>query len=71
MRVRDLPRLSQSEIDTETVGHIIVQKAEEISATMIVMANRSKGAVTEFFMGSVSKYVLAHSKKPVCVAKGI
>ncbi len=65
------PRCSQSEIDTETVGHIIVQKAEELNATMVVMANRSKNAVTEFFMGSVSKYVMAHSKRPVLIAKGI
>lgn len=35
------------------------------------MGNHNKSAVTEFFMGSVSQYVMHHCKKPVLVARGI
>jgi len=61
----------KSETDTESVGHIICQKAQDIKATIVVMANHNKNAVTEFFMGSVSQYVMHHCRKPVLVTRGI
>lgn len=44
---------------------------QDLKATMVVMANHNKGAVAEFFMGSVSQYVMHHCLKPVLVTRGI
>jgi nucleotide-binding universal stress UspA family protein len=62
-----LPLLPQSEVDTESVGHVLCKKAEELDAAAIVMACHSKGRVAEFFLGSVTQYVTHHSKRPVVV----
>jgi nucleotide-binding universal stress UspA family protein len=61
----------QSETDSQSVGHIICQKAEDLKSTLVVMGNHNKSSVAEFFMGSVSQYVTHHSKRPVLIVRGI
>ncbi len=53
------------------MGHIICQKAEDLRASLIVMANHNRSAVAELIMGSVSQYVMHHAKKPVLITKGV
>ncbi|KAG2499538.1 hypothetical protein HYH03_002484 [Edaphochlamys debaryana] len=59
----------KSEVDTNSVGHVICMKAEELRAAAILMGSHNKGPVAEFFLGSVSQYVSHHSKVPVVIVK--
>ncbi|GLC52279.1 hypothetical protein PLESTB_000604400 [Pleodorina starrii] len=58
-----------SETDTNSVGHVICTKAEELKAACVLMGSHNKGPVAEFFMGSVSQYVSHHCKMPVVIVK--
>lgn len=69
-RYSPFPPLSQSEVDTESLGHIVCEKAEELKATLVVMGNHGKGKVAEFFRGSVSQYVSHHCKRPFLIVRG-
>lgn len=48
-------------------GETIVDTAQKMDASMIVMGGRGLGAVKSVLMGSISSYVLHHSKVPVFV----
>lgn len=50
-------------------GSAICQYAKDLEADMIVMGNSGKGAVSSFVMGSVSQYVIHHTKSPVLIVK--
>ncbi|XP_048740412.1 uncharacterized protein LOC125654493 [Ostrea edulis] len=47
----------------------IISKAEEVGASMIVMGTRGLGTIRRTLMGSVSDYVVHHSKMPVIVVR--
>ncbi len=53
------------------MGHIICQKAAELRASAVVMGTHNKGAVKEFFMGSVSHYIMQNCKCPVVVVRNV
>eukprot|EP00879_Flechtneria_rotunda_P003575 GHRR01003809.1.p1 GENE.GHRR01003809.1~~GHRR01003809.1.p1 ORF type:complete len:175 (+),score=39.74 GHRR01003809.1:47-526(+) len=57
----------KSEVDTESVGHVLCKKAEELDAAAICMASHNKGRMAQFFLGSVSQYCIHHSKRPVII----
>lgn len=57
----------QSEVDTESVGHVLCKKADELDAVAICMATHNKGRMAEFFLGSVTQYCTHHSKRPVII----
>lgn len=57
----------QSEVDTESVGHVLCKKADELEAVAIVMASHNKGRMAEFFLGSVTNYCTHHSHRPVVI----
>ena len=40
-------------------------KAEELGAEPLVVAAHDKGPIEELLLGSTSKYVAAHCKRPV------
>ncbi|MEW5306820.1 MAG: hypothetical protein WDW36_009258 [Sanguina aurantia] len=60
----------KSEVDTESLGHIVCEKAEELKATLVIMGNHGKGKVAEFFRGSVSQYVAHTCKRPFLLVRG-
>ena len=43
----------------------ILREAERLSADVVLMGTRARGAVSELFVGSVSKEVLRQSTRPV------
>ena len=50
-------------------GHTVVQKAEEIGADLIVVGNRGHGTIRRTLIGSVSEYILHHSRVPVIICR--
>ncbi|GIL49589.1 hypothetical protein Vafri_5924 [Volvox africanus] len=53
--------------DNESIGAVICRRAEQLQASCVVMAKHNKGAVKEFFVGSVCNYCTHHCKSPVLV----
>lgn len=49
------------------IGEAIIKQATSLQAAMIIMTSHSKNAVKKFFIGSVTDYVVHHSKMPVVV----
>lgn len=48
-------------------GHVIVSSADNLNASMIVMGTRGMGLLRRTILGSVSDYVIHHTKVPVTV----
>lgn len=63
--------LSNEKIENETIlsvgdaGLRIVQMAEANKCDLIIMGSRGLSGIKEFLIGSVSNYVLHHTKTPV------
>jgi nucleotide-binding universal stress UspA family protein len=51
-------------------GEAIVAEAARLEADTIVIGSHGHGAVHHLLAGSVSEYVLRHSKRPVLVVPG-
>ncbi|DBA83007.1 hypothetical protein WJX77_006830 [Trebouxia sp. C0004] len=49
------------------IGEALIKHATSLQAVMIIMTSHSKNAVKRFFVGSVTDYVVHHSKMPVVV----
>ena len=56
-----------AESTSQKPGPAILKKAEEVGASMIVMGSRGLGLLRRTMLGSVSDYVLHHSKIPVFI----
>ena len=48
-------------------GHMVVEAANKCNAAMIVMGSRGYGVIRRTILGSVSNYVVHHTKIPVTV----
>lgn len=57
----------KSETDTESVGHVLVKKADALGACFLALASNSRSRVAELFLGSVTQHVLHNSRRPVVV----
>jgi nucleotide-binding universal stress UspA family protein len=57
----------KSETDTESVGHVLVKKADALGACFLALATNSRSRVAELFLGSVTQHVLHNSRRPVVV----
>jgi len=57
------------ETERDSAGHLIVKKAEEFEAELIVTGTRGLGTLSRAVMGSVSGYVVHHAKIPVLVCR--
>lgn len=57
----------KSETDTESVGHVLVKKADALNAAFLALATNSRSRVAELFLGSVTQHVLHNSRRPVVV----
>jgi nucleotide-binding universal stress UspA family protein len=57
----------QSETDSDSIGQVLVKKAQVENAVALVVASHNKGKLKELFTGSVTKYVVANLRTPVVV----
>lgn len=53
--------------DNDSIGEAVCKRAEALSAAAVVMAKHQRGAIAEFFLGSVTKYCTTHCKQPLIV----
>jgi len=53
--------------DCNSVGRAVCERAEELNVYAVVLASHNKGAIQEFFLGSVSKYCTHHCTHPVVI----
>jgi len=61
--------LSSSSTNKEDIGSLLVSSSEYLGANYIIIGSRGLGRIRQFFMGSVSKYVVEHAHCPVLVVK--
>jgi nucleotide-binding universal stress UspA family protein len=59
--------LVRCDTSTDSIGQLVVNRAAALGAAAIVMAKHNKGVIKEFFVGSTTSYVVAHSRVPVIV----
>ncbi|KDD72741.1 hypothetical protein H632_c2951p0, partial [Helicosporidium sp. ATCC 50920] len=53
--------------DNDSIGEAIVKRAEVLKAAVVIMAKHQRNALTEFFLGSVTKYVTHHLGQPLII----
>ncbi|KAI7840666.1 hypothetical protein COHA_005588 [Chlorella ohadii] len=53
--------------DNDSIGEAVCKRAEALNAAAVVMAKHQRGAIAEFFLGSVTKYCTHHCKQPLVV----
>ena len=51
-------------------GQVVLNAADQKQATMIVMGTRGLGLLRRTVLGSVSEYVINHTRVPVTVVPG-
>lgn len=49
------------------IGEAICKHADQLKPTFVILTKHSKSALATFFVGSVTKYCLAHIRQPVLV----
>lgn len=52
---------------TSLIGETICKQAAELDAAFTLLTKSSKNAITNFFVGSVTKYCVQHSQNAVVV----
>ena len=52
---------------TSDAGHVIVKTAEEEKVSLIIAGTRGKGLIRRTILGSISDFILHHSKVPVLI----
>ncbi|WP_309120078.1 universal stress protein [Paenibacillus sp.] len=67
--LRPVPNRWRTFIAEGRAAKAILAFAGETGSDLIVMGNRGRGGWTELFLGSVSHYVVQHSRVPVLVMK--
>jgi nucleotide-binding universal stress UspA family protein len=55
--------------DNDSIGKVIINASNKLECDLIIVGSRGLGKLEKFFMGSVSSYVVNHSKIPVLLIK--
>lgn len=53
--------------DADSIGEAICKRAAALNAAAVCMAKHQRGAISEFFLGSTTKYCTAHCATPLIV----
>lgn len=57
----------RSEVVEGSPSHVLIERASELDAAMIVIGSRGRGGFTELLLGSVSHQVAHHAIRPVVI----
>lgn len=60
---------AQADVDTDSVGFAVCQRAEALNVVAVVMAGRNRSRTGDFFLGSVTNFCTQHCKKPVLLVR--
>lgn len=61
--------VSSSTMNKQNIGALMVSSAQQLETDYIIIGSRGLGAFGQFFLGSVSKYVVEHAHCPVLVVR--
>jgi len=61
--------ISTSTGNNQAIGATIIDTSKQFDVDYIIVGSRGLGILSQFFMGSVSKYVVEHSTCPVLIVK--
>lgn len=67
MQPEPVVHVVKSEVDTDSIGNVVCQRAEALAVAAVVIAGHRKSKVGDFLMGSVTNFCTHHCKKPVLV----
>lgn len=59
----------QSAVKKGNPGSVLTQMAQDFEVDLIVMGSHNRGSIGQFFLGSVSNYVLHNTECPVLIIK--
>jgi nucleotide-binding universal stress UspA family protein len=57
--------------ETDHVGEALCDRAEREQVDLLVVSDKGHNAFTRFLIGSVSRFVLRHSTRPVWLHRGV
>ena len=60
---------AQADVDTDSVGFAVCQRAEALNVVAVVMAGRNRSRTGDFFLGSVTNFCTQHCRKPVLLVR--
>eukprot|EP00798_Chlamydomonas_sp_ICE-L_P004764 gene4764-34515_t len=67
LKVPFVIEIGQASTETDSIGRVICRRAERLGASCVVLAKHNRGAIKEFFLGSVTSYCLHHCKMPMLI----
>ena len=53
--------------DADSIGEAVCKRASALNAAAVCMAKHTRSGLAEFFLGSTTKYCVAHCKSPLVV----
>lgn len=53
--------------DASSIGEAVCKRAAALNAAAVCMAKHQRGSISEFFLGSTTKYCTAHITSPLIV----
>lgn len=53
--------------DNDSIGEAICKQAQNLNAAAVIMSKHQRGMLSDFFLGSVTKYCTQHCKSPLVV----
>jgi nucleotide-binding universal stress UspA family protein len=53
--------------DNDSIGEAICKRADALNASAVFLAKHNRGTISEWFLGSVTKYCTTHCKAPMVI----
>lgn len=57
-------------VRASAIGEIVLEEAQAVDASLIVMGTHGRGAIKRLFLGGVAEHVVRHATCPVVTVRG-